>query len=72
MKLRIAIAWLAVIVAVVLAIFLRISVEPSDWLLVVMVSLACLPIGYLLGGSDDSAAEPPSEDRTVTGETTGH
>jgi hypothetical protein len=72
MKLSHAIAWLAVIVAVVLAILLRIFVEPSNWLLVVIVSLACLPIGYLLGGSDDSASEPPSEDRKVTGETTGH
>jgi len=61
MKTNVWLAWLAVVAVLVIGLLLRFLVQPSNWVLYAVLTLACLPIGYLLGGSDKSTPETPDE-----------
>ena len=61
MKTNVVFAWLLVLVAVILAIVLRVFVETNGLILTVIVTLACLPIGFLLGGSSSGEPEAPGK-----------
>jgi hypothetical protein len=61
MKTNVWLAWLAVVAAIVIALLLRVFVEPSNLVLVAILTLACLPIGYLLGGTNNASPETPDE-----------
>lgn len=61
MNANVWVAWLAVVAAIVLAVVVRVAVEPSNWVLGVILVPAFLLVGFILGDSGDSEPEAPAK-----------
>ena len=63
MKINVWFAWLTVLVAVGIAVTLRLLVQPSNWVLGGVMIPALLAIGFILGGTEtDEPGEPEALD----------
>lgn len=58
MKTNVWIAWMAAVAAIVLAVALRLFVSSSNWVLVAFLTVAALPVGFILGGVGGPESAP--------------